>query len=132
MACEENARRLIRSVLDLLDDSSVNALAFAQDLKLAHYIKIGQRYTFAVQVRPFLLPAQRSRKLMLTLLPFLSPSVQIYGAIIATFVSTGILNYQMALPDVCTPHQKVSLPYTSRLGIALTLASSVFSSLRII
>ena len=28
----------------------MNALAFSQDLKLAHYLKIGQRYTFAVQV----------------------------------------------------------------------------------
>ena len=28
----------------------MNAIAFSQDLKLAHYLKIGQRYTFAVQV----------------------------------------------------------------------------------
>ncbi|KAL7416350.1 OPT-domain-containing protein [Mrakia frigida] len=58
--------------------TTMNALAFAQDLKLAHYLKIGQRYTFAVQV---------------------------YGAVIACFVSTAILNYQMTIPEVCQVQQ---------------------------
>lgn len=31
--------------------SCMNAIQFAQDLKLGHYMKIGQRYTFIVQVR---------------------------------------------------------------------------------
>jgi hypothetical protein len=56
----------------------MNALAFAQDLKLAHYMKIGQRWTFAVQV---------------------------YGAIIATFVSTAVLNYQITLDRICQTDQ---------------------------
>ncbi|CDZ97605.1 opt oligopeptide transporter [Phaffia rhodozyma] len=59
--------------------SCYNAIAFAQDLKLAHYMKIPQRHTFAVQI---------------------------YGAIIATFVSTAVLNWQMTLEDVCTTSQK--------------------------
>lgn len=57
----------------------MNAIAFAQDLKLAHYMKIGQRYTFAVQV---------------------------YGAIIACFVSTAVVNYQLTIPNVCEADQK--------------------------
>lgn len=28
----------------------MNAIQFAQDLKLGHYMKIGQRYTFIVQM----------------------------------------------------------------------------------
>lgn len=49
-----------------------NALTFAQDLKLAHYMKIGQRYAFAVQV---------------------------YGAIISAFIACAIFNYR-ASPEL--------------------------------
>jgi uncharacterized membrane protein YtjA (UPF0391 family) len=54
--------------------SCMNAIQFAQDLKLGHYMKIGQRYTFIVQV---------------------------YGSIIACCVATSILNWQMSLPKIC-------------------------------
>ena len=77
----------------------MNALAFAQDLKLAHYMKIGQRWTFAVQVRsarPLALPKPR-------LTPFFF--LQVYGAIIATFVSTAVLNYQITLDRICQTDQ---------------------------
>lgn len=42
--------------------------------QLAHYLKIGQRYTFIVQV---------------------------YGSIVACLVATSILNYQMGLEKIC-------------------------------
>ncbi|KAL7416455.1 OPT-domain-containing protein [Mrakia frigida] len=59
--------------------TTLNALAFAQDMKLAHYMKIPQRQAFAVQV---------------------------YGAVVACFVSISILNYQMTqIPGVCTADQ---------------------------
>ncbi|KAI0171718.1 OPT-domain-containing protein [Hypoxylon sp. FL1284] len=53
-----------------------HALLFSQDLKLAHYIKIPPRQTFAAQI---------------------------IGTFISTFVSVGVLNFQInKIPNVCT------------------------------
>src|SRR3569833_73150 len=53
-----------------------HAVWFARDMKLAHYVKIPQRQTFAVQM---------------------------IATLINTFVSTLILNFQMNyIPGVCT------------------------------
>ncbi|KAI1324397.1 OPT oligopeptide transporter protein-domain-containing protein [Xylariaceae sp. FL0255] len=56
--------------------TTAHCLFFAQDLKLAHYVKIPPRQTF---------------------------SAQMVGTLIATFVCTGLVNYQMAIPHICTP-----------------------------
>ncbi|KAK4447793.1 OPT oligopeptide transporter protein-domain-containing protein [Podospora aff. communis PSN243] len=54
-----------------------HTLSFANDLKLAHYVKIPPRHTFMAQV---------------------------VATILSTFICTGILNYQMTgIPGVCTP-----------------------------
>ena len=53
-----------------------NALGFANDLKLAHYVKIPPRHTFTAQV---------------------------VATLLSTFICTGVLNFQMnSIPDVCT------------------------------
>ncbi|KAK2623709.1 hypothetical protein QTJ16_006890 [Diplocarpon rosae] len=57
-----------------------HALRFSNDLKLAHYVKIPPRHTFAAQ----------------TIATFLS-----------TFVCVGVINFQInEIPDVCQPNQK--------------------------
>lgn len=56
-----------------------HALHFSKDLKLAHYVKIPPRHTF---------------------------TAQIVATFVSSFVATSILNFQMSLPDVCTPTQK--------------------------
>jgi len=56
-----------------------HTLHFAQDLKLAHYIHIPPWVTF---------------------------NCQMVATFVSTFVCTAILNYQMTIPDVCTPNQK--------------------------
>ena len=53
-----------------------HALSFSADLKLAHYLKIAPRFTFWAQMVPTL---------------------------ISTFISVGILQYQVHIKDVCTP-----------------------------
>jgi OPT family small oligopeptide transporter len=54
-----------------------HALAFSSDLKLAHYVKLPPRHTFAAQLG---------------------------ATLISTFVCTGVLNFQMnSIRDVCTP-----------------------------
>lgn len=53
-----------------------HALHFSNDLKLAHYLKIPPRMTFCAQMVPTL---------------------------VSTFVCVGILQYQIHLPNVCTP-----------------------------
>jgi OPT family oligopeptide transporter len=55
--------------------SCYQALAFINDLKLAHYTKIPPYYTFVCQI---------------------------VATLIFTFVSAGILNFQMSFKDVCT------------------------------
>ncbi|KAI1452673.1 OPT-domain-containing protein [Annulohypoxylon moriforme] len=53
-----------------------HALLFSQDLKLAHYVKIPPRQTFAAQMM---------------------------GTLVSTFVSVGVLNFQInQIPNVCT------------------------------
>ncbi|KAI1764832.1 OPT-domain-containing protein [Hypoxylon sp. FL1150] len=53
-----------------------HALLFSQDLKLAHYVKIPPRQTFAAQM---------------------------IGTLVSTFVSVGVLNFQInQIPNVCT------------------------------
>ncbi|KAI0891286.1 OPT-domain-containing protein [Annulohypoxylon nitens] len=53
-----------------------HALLFSQDLKLAHYVKIPPRQTFAAQIM---------------------------GTLVSTFVSVGVLNFQInQIPNVCT------------------------------
>jgi hypothetical protein len=52
------------------------ALAFCNDLKLAHYIKIPPRHTFICQI---------------------------VATLVNTFVAASIFNFQMSFPNVCTP-----------------------------
>lgn len=52
------------------------ALHFTSDLKLAHYVKIPPRFTFWAQMVPTL---------------------------VSTFVCVAVLQYQIGIPDVCTP-----------------------------
>lgn len=52
------------------------ALSFAGDLKLAHYLKIAPRFTFAAQMVPTL---------------------------VSTLVSVAVLQYQVRIEDICTP-----------------------------
>jgi OPT family small oligopeptide transporter len=52
-----------------------HALAFSNDLKLAHYVKIAPRFTFFAQMVPTL---------------------------VTTFVYIGIIQFQVHLPDICT------------------------------
>jgi hypothetical protein len=60
-----------------------HTLSFANDLKLAHYVKIPPRHTFMAQV---------------------------VATILSTFICTGILNYQMiGIPGVCTPEAANSM-----------------------
>jgi hypothetical protein len=59
--------------------TTYQTISFAQDLKLAHYMHIPPRLTFAVQI---------------------------YATVISTFVCTAILNFQMTkIPGVCTEDQ---------------------------
>jgi hypothetical protein len=51
------------------------ALAFCNDLKLAHYIKIPPRHTFVCQI---------------------------VATLVNTFVAASIFNFQMSFPNVCT------------------------------
>lgn len=53
-----------------------HALSFSNDLKLAHYLKIAPRFTFWAQMVP---------------------------TVVSTFISVGILQYQVNIKDVCTP-----------------------------
>ncbi|GKT89097.1 OPT oligopeptide transporter [Colletotrichum tofieldiae] len=54
-----------------------HAVHFANDLKVAHYLKIPPRQTFACQM---------------------------LATLISTFVCTGVMNFQIQIPDVCTPN----------------------------
>lgn len=66
-----------------------HALLFSQDLKLAHYVKIPPRQTFAAQM---------------------------LGTFVSTFVSVGVLNFQInQIPNVCTIHapNRFTCPYVS-------------------
>ncbi|KAJ7134009.1 OPT-domain-containing protein [Mycena crocata] len=59
--------------------TTAQTIAFASDLKLAHYMHIPPVLTFYAQI---------------------------YATVISSFVCTAILNFQMTkIPDVCTPHQ---------------------------
>jgi hypothetical protein len=55
--------------------SMYQALAFCNDLKLAHYIKIPPRHTFVCQI---------------------------VATLVNTFVAASIFNFQMSFPNVCT------------------------------
>jgi OPT family small oligopeptide transporter len=54
-----------------------HALSFSQDLKLAHYLKIPPRFTFWAQMVPTL---------------------------VSTFISIGVLQYQVHIENICTRH----------------------------
>ncbi|KAF6790334.1 opt oligopeptide transporter [Colletotrichum sojae] len=60
--------------------TTAHALDFANDLKLAHYLKIPQRHTFVAQV---------------------------VAVFVSAFVCTGVMNFQIQnIPDICTANQK--------------------------
>ncbi|KAI8275740.1 Oligopeptide transporter 2 [Colletotrichum sp. SAR11_57] len=60
--------------------TTAHALDFANDLKLAHYLKIPQRHTFAAQV---------------------------VAVFVSAFVCTGVMNFQIEnIPDLCSTNQK--------------------------
>lgn len=66
--------------------TTLQAQNFAQDMKLAHYVKIPPRITFFAQMVP---------------------------AIVVSFVSIGILQYQMSIENVCTaaaPYRFLCIP----------------------
>lgn len=52
-----------------------HAISFSADLKLAHYLKIPQRFTFWAQMVPTL---------------------------VSTFISVAVLQYQFSIPNICT------------------------------
>ena len=54
-----------------------HAISFSADLKLAHYLKIPPRFTFWAQMVPTL---------------------------VSTFISIGVLQYQVHIQDICTKH----------------------------
>lgn len=55
--------------------TTAHALDFANDLKLAHYVKIPQRQTFWAQIA---------------------------AAVVSAFVCTGVMNFQITnVPDLC-------------------------------
>jgi OPT family small oligopeptide transporter len=54
-----------------------HALSFSADLKLAHYLKIPPRFTFWAQMVP---------------------------TMVSTFISVGVLQYQVQIRDICTRH----------------------------
>jgi OPT family small oligopeptide transporter len=54
-----------------------HALSFSADLKLAHYLKIPPRFTFWAQMVPTL---------------------------VSTFISVAVLQYQVRIGNICTPH----------------------------
>ena len=60
--------------------TTAHAITFAQDLKLAHYTHIPPRVTFLSQMA---------------------------ATFVSTFVTVGIMNYQMSIPDVCDPQNKL-------------------------
>ncbi|KAJ6576026.1 OPT-domain-containing protein [Mycena vulgaris] len=77
--------------------TSIRTLAFAQDLKLAYYMHIPPSQTFWAQI---------------------------YATIVSSFISAGILNYQMTkIPGVCTPEQvnRFSCPAVRHLFIRSVL-----------
>ncbi|KAJ0383775.1 hypothetical protein COL922a_009773 [Colletotrichum nupharicola] len=60
--------------------TTAHALDFANDLKLAHYLKIPQRHTFAAQV---------------------------VAVFVSAFVYTGVMSFQIEnIPDLCSTNQK--------------------------
>ncbi|KIY50159.1 OPT-domain-containing protein [Fistulina hepatica ATCC 64428] len=60
--------------------TTAHTLAFAQDLKLAHYVHIPQRITFTIQT---------------------------VATVVSSFVAMAIVNFQMtSIPDVCAEDQK--------------------------
>lgn len=56
--------------------TTAQAVYFANDLKLAHYLKIPPRYTFTAQM---------------------------VATVVSTFVCTAVFNFQMGFRNVCTP-----------------------------
>jgi hypothetical protein len=65
----------------------IQALLYVQDQKLAHYLHVPPRATFRAQM---------------------------LGCLLGSFVSIGIINWQMAaIPDLCQPGQKdlMTCPY---------------------
>jgi OPT family oligopeptide transporter len=59
--------------------TTAHTLTFAQDLKLAHYTHIPPRITFAAQM---------------------------VATFVSTFVGVGVMNFQLGLPEVCSPTNK--------------------------
>jgi len=59
--------------------TTAHTITFAQDLKLAHYTHIPPRVTFFAQM---------------------------VATFVSTFVAVGVLNFQLDLPDVCSPTNK--------------------------
>ncbi|RKU43923.1 hypothetical protein DL546_000685 [Coniochaeta pulveracea] len=60
--------------------TTAHALDFANDLKLAHYVKIPQRQTFAAQI---------------------------VAVVVSALVCTGVMNFQITkIPDLCETYQK--------------------------
>lgn len=57
--------------------TDMQAVTFSKDLKLGHYTKIPPRYTFVIQIA---------------------------GALINCFVTSGIMNYQLHIKNVCSAH----------------------------
>ncbi|GJD03453.1 OPT oligopeptide transporter [Colletotrichum higginsianum] len=74
--------------------TTAHALDFANDLKLAHYLKIPQRHTFAAQV---------------------------VAVFVSAFVCTGVMNFQIEnIPDLCSTAVLRRLDLLNVRGIPLT------------
>ncbi|KAK1621551.1 OPT oligopeptide transporter protein-domain-containing protein [Colletotrichum phormii] len=89
--------------------TTAHALDFVNDLKLAHYLKIPQRHTFAAQV---------------------------VAVFVSAFVCTGVMNFQISNnPDLCSTSQKdrftcpgVNTYFTAAVLFGSLGASKVFGS----
>ncbi|QYT00822.1 hypothetical protein H0G86_007889 [Trichoderma simmonsii] len=77
-----------------------HALSFSIDLKIAHYVKIPPRFTFFAQMVPTL---------------------------VSTFVSVGIVSYQVHLKDICTENApfKFTCPNQTSFFTGVTLWGTV-------
>jgi len=76
----------------------VQAILYVQDQKLAHYLHLPPRATFRAQM---------------------------IGCLVGSFVSLGVINWQMsAVPDLCVPGQKDLLTCPYYVSITLYLTSN--------
>lgn len=83
-----------------------HAISFANDLKLAHYIKVGHR-----QILLHILTEQKGMLTMNTLQipPRHTFVAQMVATLISTFICTAVMNFQVSPPSITSPSQTFHL-----------------------